>query len=126
MVLCLIDARAQAYVPPQVKQELQKQLDRGKAWLNNATELELKVLEATNHEPWGPHGQVMNGEPVAECSIARHGAVTGRRAPCPPGWSSMQVCAQHPAAAAATGVVVGRGVCHSPHGLRQSRPDRRA
>lgn len=27
----------------------------------NLTELEMKVEEATNNEPWGPHGTIMNG-----------------------------------------------------------------
>lgn len=27
----------------------------------NMTELEIKVMEATNSEPWGPHGSVMSG-----------------------------------------------------------------
>jgi hypothetical protein len=35
--------------------------DRAKAYVNNVSELELKVLEATNHDPWGPHGSVMQG-----------------------------------------------------------------
>lgn len=39
--------------------------DKAKAFMDNRTELELKVLEATNHEPWGPHGTVMKGEPAA-------------------------------------------------------------
>ncbi len=28
----------------------------------NVTEIELRVMEATNEEPWGPHGQAMQGE----------------------------------------------------------------
>lgn len=35
--------------------------DKAKAYVNNVSELELKVLEATNHDPWGPHGSVMQG-----------------------------------------------------------------
>lgn len=34
---------------------------QAKAYVNNVSELELKVLEATNHDPWGPHGSVMQG-----------------------------------------------------------------
>jgi hypothetical protein len=71
---CLV----QTYVPPQVKTQLQTTLDKGKAWLNNATELELKVMEATNHEPWGPHGQAMNGARAlapAQMTVARTGAL---------------------------------------------------
>jgi hypothetical protein len=37
--------------------------DKAKAYVNNVSELELKVLEATNHDPWGPHGSVMQGGP---------------------------------------------------------------
>ncbi|EFJ39891.1 hypothetical protein VOLCADRAFT_100407 [Volvox carteri f. nagariensis] len=32
---------------------------KAKALALNVTEIELKVLEATNEEPWGPHGQAM-------------------------------------------------------------------
>ena len=28
----------------------------------NLTDLEVKVEEATNNEPWGPHGSAMAGE----------------------------------------------------------------
>lgn len=34
----------------------------------NVTEIELQVLEATNEEPWGPHGQAMQG---AVCGVER-------------------------------------------------------
>lgn len=32
-----------------------------KAAYLNVTDTELKVLDATNEEPWGPHGSVMAG-----------------------------------------------------------------
>lgn len=49
------------YVPPAAKTQLKTYMDKAKAYVNNASELEMKVLEATNHEPWGPHGQLMAG-----------------------------------------------------------------
>ncbi len=33
-----------------------------KQYALNLSEIELKVEEATNNEPWGPHGTVMAGE----------------------------------------------------------------
>ena len=30
----------------------------------NLTDLEVKVEEATNNEPWGPHGSAMAGQPT--------------------------------------------------------------
>ena len=30
----------------------------------NLSEIEIKVDEATNNEPWGPHGAAMTGESV--------------------------------------------------------------
>ncbi|VUZ48407.1 unnamed protein product [Hymenolepis diminuta] len=42
-------------------------LEKGKVWVDkiasavmNYTELEIKVREATNDEPWGPHGKILN------------------------------------------------------------------
>lgn len=35
---------------------------RVKQYALSMTPLELKVDEATNNEPWGPHGTVMAGE----------------------------------------------------------------
>ena len=35
---------------------------RVKQYALSLTPLELKVDEATNHEPWGPHGTVMAGK----------------------------------------------------------------
>lgn len=35
---------------------------RVKQYVQNMTPLELKVAEATNSDPWGPHGTVMAGE----------------------------------------------------------------
>lgn len=48
------------YVPG-AKQNIKNLADKAKAYVNNVSELELKVLEATNHDPWGPHGSVMQG-----------------------------------------------------------------
>lgn len=33
-----------------------------KQYALNLTEIELKVEEATNNEPWGPHGSAMQGK----------------------------------------------------------------
>lgn len=49
------------YVPG-AKNNIKNLADKAKAYVNNVTELEMKVLEATNHEPWGPHGSAMQGE----------------------------------------------------------------
>jgi len=39
-----------------------KQLaDKAKALAMSMSELEMKVMDATNHEPWGPHGKDMQG-----------------------------------------------------------------
>jgi ENTH domain len=48
------------YVPG-AQNKIKNLADKAKAYVNNVTELEMKVLEATNHEPWGPHGSVMQG-----------------------------------------------------------------
>jgi hypothetical protein len=45
--------------------------DKAKAFMDNRTELELKVLEATNHEPWGPHGSAMRGGATCHLSQQR-------------------------------------------------------
>lgn len=50
------------YIPEAAKTQLKTYVDKAKAYVNNMTELEQKVLEATNHEPWGPHGQAMQGK----------------------------------------------------------------
>ena len=34
----------------------------------NLTDLEVKVEEATNNEPWGPHGTVMAGAWICACT----------------------------------------------------------
>lgn len=51
--------------PPRMNTGAQNKIknlaDKAKAYVNNVSELELKVLEATNHDPWGPHGSVMQG-----------------------------------------------------------------
>ena len=36
-------------------------VSKAKALSLGVSELELKVLEATNEDPWGPHGSVMTG-----------------------------------------------------------------
>ena len=38
----------------------------------NLTDLEVKVEEATNNEPWGPHGSAMAGQSLArtDCFVA--------------------------------------------------------
>lgn len=48
------------YVPG-AQNKLKNLADKAKAAWANASELEVKVLEATNHDPWGPHGSVMQG-----------------------------------------------------------------
>jgi len=49
-------------VLPGAKLQVAKALDKAKTYINNMTDLEIKVHEATNHDPWGPHGAVMQGE----------------------------------------------------------------
>eukprot|EP00878_Enallax_costatus_P043639 GHUV01051679.1.p1 GENE.GHUV01051679.1~~GHUV01051679.1.p1 ORF type:complete len:163 (+),score=14.30 GHUV01051679.1:357-845(+) len=46
------------YVPG-AQNKIKNVVDKAKAYVNNVSELEMKVLEATNHEPWGPHGKDM-------------------------------------------------------------------
>ena len=48
------------YVPG-AQAKIKNLADKAKAYYNNMTDLELKVMEATNHEPWGPHGSAMQG-----------------------------------------------------------------
>lgn len=48
-------------VPAGAQNKIKNLADKAKAYVNNVSELELKVLEATNHDPWGPHGSVMQG-----------------------------------------------------------------
>eukprot|EP00882_Tetradesmus_deserticola_P033933 GHRQ01038806.1.p2 GENE.GHRQ01038806.1~~GHRQ01038806.1.p2 ORF type:complete len:103 (+),score=21.95 GHRQ01038806.1:432-740(+) len=48
------------YVPG-AQSKIKNFADKAKAYVNNVSELEMKVLEATNHEPWGPHGSAMAG-----------------------------------------------------------------
>ncbi|WIA20021.1 hypothetical protein OEZ85_005890 [Tetradesmus obliquus] len=46
------------YVPG-AQSKIKNLADKAKAYVNNVSDLEMKVLEATNHEPWGPHGSAM-------------------------------------------------------------------
>ncbi|KAF6244132.1 hypothetical protein COO60DRAFT_1708114 [Scenedesmus sp. NREL 46B-D3] len=46
------------YVPG-AQSKIKNFADKAKAYVNNVSDLEMKVLEATNHEPWGPHGSAM-------------------------------------------------------------------
>ena len=48
------------YVPG-AQTKIKNLADKAKAYMNNLSELEVKVMEATNHEPWGPHGTAMRG-----------------------------------------------------------------
>jgi len=48
------------YVPG-AQNKIKNLADKAKAYVSNVSELEMKVLDATNHEPWGPHGTVMQG-----------------------------------------------------------------
>eukprot|EP00878_Enallax_costatus_P030505 GHUV01033215.1.p1 GENE.GHUV01033215.1~~GHUV01033215.1.p1 ORF type:complete len:130 (+),score=9.39 GHUV01033215.1:357-746(+) len=52
------------YVPG-AQNKIKNVVDKAKAYVNNVSELEMKVLEATNHEPWGPHGKDMQGMSAA-------------------------------------------------------------
>ena len=47
---------------------VKKAVTKGMALAYNMTEIEIKVLDATNEEAWGPHGQAMAGEQAARCS----------------------------------------------------------
>jgi hypothetical protein len=48
------------YVPG-AQTKIKSVVDKAKAYINNSSDLELKVLDATNHDPWGPHGSDMQG-----------------------------------------------------------------
>lgn len=57
----------------QMKQLVDKAMDKAKVYVDKAkvfinnTQLEMKVLEATNQDPWGPHGTAMQGKkPLAQ------------------------------------------------------------
>jgi hypothetical protein len=50
-----------AYVPGATT-KIKNIADKAKALAMSMSELEMKVMEATNHEPWGPHGKDMQGE----------------------------------------------------------------
>ena len=41
-----------------------------KQYALNLSEIEIKVEEATNNEPWGPHGTVMQGKRAKPDSIS--------------------------------------------------------
>lgn len=56
------------YVPG-AQTKIKNVVDKAKAYVNNVSELEMKVLEATNHEPWGPHGTVMQGIRVCSACV---------------------------------------------------------
>jgi hypothetical protein len=53
--------KVEQYVPG-AKLQVAKAMDKAKTYINNMSDLEIKVHEATNHDPWGPHGTVMQGE----------------------------------------------------------------
>jgi len=36
--------------------------NKAKQYALNLTDIEIKVEQATNNDPWGPHGTVMGGE----------------------------------------------------------------
>jgi hypothetical protein len=50
-----------AYVPGATT-KIKQLADKAKAIALSMSELEMKVMDATNHEPWGPHGKDMQGE----------------------------------------------------------------
>ena len=59
--------------------ELKEQLAvKAKALTSNLTEIEIKTLDATNHDAWGPHGSVMAGARRARF-CRRPAAQPGRR-----------------------------------------------
>ena len=43
----------------------------------NLTETEIKVEEATNNEPWGPHGTTMSGVCLEVLWVSWHALLTG-------------------------------------------------
>lgn len=49
-----------AYVPGATT-KIKQMADKAKALALSMSELEMKVMDATNHEPWGPHGKDMQG-----------------------------------------------------------------
>jgi hypothetical protein len=82
------------YVPG-AKLQVSKLQDKAKAYLNNLSELEVKVHEATNHDPWGPHGTAMQGARAGRagrCSAAAAQPDRPRRAGLPP---TPPRCARH-------------------------------
>ncbi len=50
---------------------------KAKALALNVTEIELKVMEATNEEPWGPHGKDMQGMEPFTARLQRRVALSG-------------------------------------------------
>jgi hypothetical protein len=57
-----------AYVPGATT-KIKNIADKAKALALSMSELEMKVMDATNHEPWGPHGKDMQGEEF--CGVER-------------------------------------------------------
>lgn len=60
-MLLLLHRTTAAVLLTGAQNKIKNLADKAKAYVNNVSELELKVLEATNHDPWGPHGSVMQG-----------------------------------------------------------------
>lgn len=75
------------------KSQLSSLAQKAKAVALKVSDVELKVLEATNHDSWGPHGQTMSGaRPLGDApgsmpapTCWRAPARRGRGSPPPPG-----------------------------------------
>ena len=41
--------------------------NKAKQYALNLTDIEIKVEQATNNDPWGPHGTAMGGTDCSKC-----------------------------------------------------------
>lgn len=60
-------------IPADVSKTLTKVYNKARALAYNLSDTELKVLDATNEEPWGPTGPQMKGELARGAWVATEG-----------------------------------------------------
>ena len=46
--------------------------NKAKQYALNLTDIEIKVEEATNNDPWGPHGTAMTGDSAIDLAVQKH------------------------------------------------------
>lgn len=68
---------------------------KAKALRHNLSEIEVKTLEATNEDPWGPHGSAMAGT-VFTVPPSGHVAMLQRHARCQRQMRCALSCEQRP------------------------------